>query len=162
MKSSNWRRVNKHCPRFRMLQKVLAAVLTAMFAAQAAGAGCPQDPEFSLPNGGTPAASDAAKAEMLNLPEGAFVEVRLEGNVKLRGQVGDLAETDFALRTIKNDRMTELRVPYTELQSVRILGKPQTRGRSFDTTVRRARLVMGLVAGAILVGVTIYAAANAR
>lgn len=83
-------------------------------------------------------------------------------DVKLRGRLGDVAGTDFALRTIKNDRMTEPRVPHDQLRPVRILGKAKTRGRVFDETVRRAHLVMGLAAGGLPLGFTVYAIANAR
>jgi hypothetical protein len=147
----------------RVLRKALVAFLVLIVSAQAASVAWPQDPEITPSEGESPAAaSDPAKAELLNIRPGAFVEVRLTDGAKLRGQLGDVAETDFALRTIKNDRMTELRVPYNELRSVRMLARARTRGRGFDTAVRRAQLVMGLVAGGILLGITIYAVSTAR
>jgi hypothetical protein len=139
------------------------AALALMVCAQAATNSWAQDPEITPPDNVAPAAvSDPMKDELLNIRAGAFVEVRLVNFVKLRGKLGEVAETDFALRTIKNDRMTELRIPYDQLKSVRILGRPQTRGRSFDTTVRRAQLIMGLVAGGVLIGITAYAIASAK
>jgi hypothetical protein len=163
MNPLRWYRLTQSGRRRKVLQKLLVAALALMVCAQAATNSWAQDPEITPPDSTTPAAaSDPMKDELLNIRAGAFVEVRLVNDVKLRGKLGEVAENDFALRTIKNDRMTELRIPYDQLKSVRILGRPQTRGRSFDTTVRRAQLVMGLVAGGVLLGITAYAMASAR
>ena len=159
MKPPRRYRLHKNCRGRSVMQNVLVASLVLIFSAQAATTAWPQDPKITPPESVGAIATDpdeggAAEQHSCGSICGGAADERRQAP----RQLGEVAETDFALRTIKNDRMTELRIPYDQLRSVRILGRPQTRGRSFRIpAVRRAQLVMGLEAGGILLGITAYA-----
>jgi len=159
MKPGRWFQVCQKQIGRRALPRFVALAL--VISAQAVPPVWCQDPEISPPDfDQRAAAKDSRKTVVLQIRTGSYVEVRLESAQKLRGRLGDLGEEDFTLRTIQNDRMTEVRVPYREMQSVRVLAAPQTRGNSFDRTLHRAHLVMGLVATSVLIGILVYATAQ--
>ena len=68
----------------RLLQRLLVPCVVMMVAAQAA-------------------ASDAVKSQVLRIRPGSFAEIRLAGREKLEGQVGDLCDDGFVLRTVSDN-----------------------------------------------------------
>jgi hypothetical protein len=145
----------------RVLPRLLAVSLVMMVATQTVTTTFSQEQDAPPP----PARQrtnvrETMKSRVLQIRAGSFVEIQLTSHEKLRGRLGDVLEGGFVLRTISNNKLTELHVQFEELRSVRPLSDPQSRDEAFDKTLRRSRLIMGLVAGGVAAGFLVYAAAQ--
>jgi hypothetical protein len=101
-------------------------------------------PSSSAQQGTAP--GDDMKSKVLDIPPGAFVEVRLISGVMLQGQLGDVVDEGFVLRTVRNNRVANLLMRFGELRSVRAISNPYPRNLAFDRHYRRTRRVMAIAA----------------
>jgi hypothetical protein len=141
----------------KSLYRLLASSLVLMVVLQTATAAFSDGQEASpTSTQQSTAANDAAKSRVLQIRRGSFVEVRLISREKLRGRLGELSDESFVLRTVSHNKLMDLQVRYEDLRSVRPVGDPQTRGATFDKNLTRAGRVMGLVGGAMAMGMMVY------
>jgi hypothetical protein len=141
----------------KSLYRALAVSLVLMVVLQTATAALSDEQEASpTSTQQSTAANNAAKSQVLQIRRGSFVEVQLMTREKLRGRLGELGDESFVLRTVSNNKLMDLHVRYEDLRSVRPLGDSQTRGDAFDKNVTRAGRVMGVVAGAMGMGLMVY------
>jgi hypothetical protein len=148
MKRSALFRASEFTTNRRLLRRVLTVALTATLGAQTAAlAAAPEGVAAPAPKRQTPSDSDlpktpaplrepqapdpetmqspeseAAKTRVLQLPTGSFLEVRLIDGQKFRGRLGDLEEDEFMLKTVSRNRLTEQKIAFCELRSIRRLG----------------------------------------
>jgi hypothetical protein len=141
----------------RFLVLALVAIVTAQTAITAfAQEEAPPTP----PAQQTSAPSDSRRSMVLQIRRGSFVEVRLMSGEQLRGRLGDILDEGFMIRTVSNNRLTDLQVRFADLSSVAPVSNPQTRGQAFDRNLRRTREIVGIVA--IGAAVTLVAILVAR
>lgn len=110
------------------LRRRLLLAVAAMVTVQAATTAFSQEempPSPSTQQSTAPV--DDMKLRVLQIPQGAFVEVRLIRARLLQGQLGDVVDEGFMLRTISHNRLVNRQVGFEELQSVRPLDNPKTR-----------------------------------
>lgn len=147
----------------KLLQHLLVISLVLMVTTQTAVKAQSRESDAAGPSvQQNSARGDAMKSQVLQIPEGAFVEVRLTNREKLRGQLGELRDEGFVLRTVANNRLTARFVQFEELHSLRALGGAQSRDETLDKALRRSRLIMGLVIGGLAFGLLACAAAETR
>lgn len=92
-----------------------------------------------------PAPYDLAVSQVLQIPLGSFVEVQLTDGGTMRGKLGELLGEGFLLRTVTHHHLIKREVRYAEVQSIRPLDSPKTKGQAFDTGLNRARKIAGIV-----------------
>jgi hypothetical protein len=146
-----------------LARRLFVLALVALVAVQTATIAFSQEevpPSPSTQQSSAP--SDPMKSQVLQIPHGSFVEVRLISGEKLRGRLGDILDEGFMLRTVSNNRLVDLQVRFEELRSVRPVSNPQTPDRAFDKNLRRSRQIMGLVVAGITVVLVAVAVSQAR
>ena len=57
--------------------------------------------------------------QVLAIPSGSLVEVRLANKQKLRGRMGEAAEDGFTIRLVKGDRLEDHKVFFVEVKSIK-------------------------------------------
>jgi len=144
-------------------QRLFVLALVAMVAVQTAATAFSQEevPPSPPPQQST-APSDPMKSQVLQIPRGSFVEVRLMSGEKFQGRLGDVRDEGFMLRTVSNNRLVDFQVRFEVLRSVRPVSNPKTRDQAFDKNFRRSRQIMGLVVAGVTVVVVAVALAQAR
>jgi hypothetical protein len=137
------------------LHGVLALTMIAGVAGRTAGMAFAQDrqpPDASAL--GDEASSDVLKSRVLQLPKGSYVEVRLTDGRKIEGRLGDVVNEGFMLQTVSKNRLTDRLVRFEEMQSVTPFGGSQPRAGTLELTVVHGKLILGLAAGGVTVGLT--------
>lgn len=144
-------------------RRLLVLALVAMVAVQTAATAFSQEevPPSPPPQQST-APSDPQKSQVLQIPRGSFVEVRLISGEKLRGRLGDTLDVGFMLRTVSKNRLVDVQVRFEELRSVRPVSNAKTQDQALDKNLRRTRQIMGIVAAGVSVVVVTVAVARAR
>jgi hypothetical protein len=91
------------------------------------------------------------KMKAISIEPGTLVEVRLLNKEKLRGQIDEITDEGFVVRSTQEDKIQKRSVSFTELKSIKKVGSPKV-----PTWV-----LIGLgVAGAIAVVIAISCASN--
>jgi len=134
---------------------VLLAIALLLWAGLAQAA----PPQSPAPGGQPPAPRDhgptardyALKAQLIEIPSGAPVEVRLENKQKLRGKLGGVTDAGFDIQTVRDGKIVTSNVRFDEVKSVK-----HRKGMSTG-----AKIAVGALAGIgafVLVVVAIAAA----
>jgi hypothetical protein len=69
------------------------------------------------------------KERVLLIPAGAAVEVRLTNKERLKGRIGDVSQDGVALKYSKADQIQERQIAFSEIKSIKILGRHTGIGR---------------------------------
>jgi hypothetical protein len=156
------------------LPRLLLLALVAMATAQTATTAFSQeevDPSPPAPQRTVPV--NDMKSRVLQIPQGAFVEAQLVSARVLEGQLGDVVDQGFVLRTVRNGSLGSLLVLYEDLRSIRPIPNPYPRNPAFDRHFQRNRRIMrvatrghrGFMGGSLnasIVSVALEALAAAR
>jgi len=80
-------------------------------------------PSFAAaPQGQTPGAPAAAlKQQLVSIPAGAVVEVRLQqkGSAKLTGKLGTVTDEGFEVQTVKSGKVSTEKLAFADVKSVK-------------------------------------------
>ena len=77
---------------------------------------------------GTPAKPSALKEQLIGMPAGSTVEVKLANKQKLKGRLGQLSDDGFEVQTVKDGKVSVEKVAFSEVKSVKQKGKPMSTG----------------------------------
>src|SRR5205823_6265959 len=83
-------------------------------------------PNFNAASAASQVDSTAAKKEALAVPLGSVIEVRLKGNEKIRGRMGEVSEEGFVVQTAQNGKLENQKITFTDLKSIKLVGKSHT------------------------------------
>ena len=59
--------------------------------------------------------SKSAKTRVLAVPVGPFVDVRLNGNEKIRGRMGEVSDEGFVIQTVQGGKVENRKIAFTDL-----------------------------------------------
>ena len=93
------------------------------------------------------------KAQLIEIPTGSVIEVKLRNKSKLRGKLGELRDSEFEVQTLKDGKVISQPVLLSEAKSV----KQQGKGMSLPLKIVTGTLIG---AGVLMVIGLIAAAAN--
>jgi hypothetical protein len=94
------------------------------------------------------------KEQVLEIPAGSVVEVRLKTKEKLRGRPGDISTDAFTVKLAKGDQIEERKIAFDELKSIKVVEGGSKAGRT--------ALYILAGAGAVLVVLFVVAAVALR
>jgi len=80
-------------------------------------------PESQLPANHKP----TLKEQLLEIPAGSIVEVRLKSKEKLRGQLGEVTNDSFTIKHAKGEKIEDRTVTFEEVKSVKPVGQAKAR-----------------------------------
>ena len=63
------------------------------------------------------------KAQLIEIPMGSVVEVKLRKQPKVRGKLGNLRDTDFELQSLKSGKIVTESISLADVKSVKMQGK---------------------------------------
>jgi len=114
-------------------------------------------PSFAAaPQGQTPGAPAAAlKQQLVSIPAGAVVEVRLQqkASAKLTGKLGTVTDEGFEVQTVKSGKVSTEKLAFADVKSVK-----EKKGMHVAT---KALIATGVVIGVLFAIVGIAVAAGA-
>jgi preprotein translocase subunit SecF len=105
-----------------MLRQALCVVLVCTFLNNSALWAASVDPAQTQT-----AQTTRLKEQVLRIPAGSQIEVRLNNKQKQRGRLGEIRDEEFAMQTMKAGKMEVQNVAFSEVNSVKQVGKHTTR-----------------------------------
>lgn len=78
------------------------------------------------------------KTQVIEIPAGSVVEVRLLSKEKLQGRLGQLSDAGFELQAVKDGKIQTQKVAFDQVQSVKVKGRGMGNG---------AKITLGILAG---------------
>jgi len=70
------------------------------------------------------------KEQVLEIPAGSVVEVRLKTKEKLRGRLGDVSADAFTVKLAKGDKIDERKLGFDDLKSIKVVEGGSKAGRT--------------------------------
>ena len=107
----------------------LLAIVFLLWSGLSSGAPA-QKPEVSR--------DQALKGQLIEIPAGSVVEVRLENKQKLRGKLGTVSDAGFEVQTLRDGKISSLNLKFDEVKSIKLRGKGMSTG---------AKIALGILAG---------------
>ena len=107
----------------------LLAIVLLLWSGLASGAPA-QKPQVSR--------DQALKTQLIEIPAGSVVEVRLENKQKLRGKLGTVSDAGFEVQTLRDGKISSLNLNFGEVRSIKLQGKGMSTG---------AKITLGILAG---------------
>ena len=80
----------------------------------------------------------ALKEQLIEIPAGSVVEIRLETKQKLRGKLGTVNDSGFEVLTVRDGAIQSQSLGFHEIRSIKLQGKGMSTG---------AKIVLGALAG---------------
>ena len=119
------------------------AILLLLWSGLASGAPA-QKPEVSR--------DQALKTQVIEIPAGSVVEVRLQDKQKLRGKLGAVTDAGFEVQTVRDGKISSLNLKFDEVKSIKLREKGMSIG---------AKITLGILAGLGVVFVIVMVAVAA-
>ena len=107
----------------------LLAIVLLLWSGLASGAPA-QKPQVSR--------DQALKGQLIEIPAGSVVEVRLHDKQKLRGKLGAVSDAGFEMQTVRDGKISSLNLNFGEVRSIKLQGKGMSTG---------AKITLGILAG---------------
>ena len=70
-----------------------------------------------------PSPEQALKAQLIEIPTGSVVEVKLRNKAKLRGKLGEMRDADFDVQRVKDGKVVTEAIRLADARSVKQQGK---------------------------------------
>ena len=66
------------------------------------------------------------KERILKVPVGSFVKGKLENHQEFEGQLREISDTSFSVQCLKGNKIETISVPYEDMKSLSVAGRPST------------------------------------
>ena len=92
-----------------------------------------------------PAEPAALKGQLLKIPIGSPIEVRLLSKEKIRGQLAAVADDAVSIKTVVGSAIDEKKVPFDQVRSVKQVRGGLSVGAKVAVTVVIAGIILGVL-----------------
>ena len=66
------------------------------------------------------------KERILKVPVGSYVKGKLENHQEFEGQLHEISDTSFSVQCLNGSKIETISVPYEDMKSLSVAGKPGT------------------------------------
>jgi hypothetical protein len=85
-----------------------------------------------------PSHDESLKAQLIEIPTGSIVQVKLQNKQRMRGKIGAVTDAGFELQTLREGRIATETLAFPQVKSVRL------QGNGMSTA---AKVTLGALAG---------------
>lgn len=68
--------------------------------------------------------------QVLEIPAGSLIEVRLKNKEKFRGRLGDISNDGFVVKQARKDKVEDRQITFGEVKSIKMVNKGSNAGRA--------------------------------
>jgi hypothetical protein len=104
-----------------MKRELISALLASLLWTQSGLCAKGKDRGAGTPPQANTAAGQTLKEQLLEIPPGTIVEVRLMNRERLRGRLGEASDEGFSLQTVRGNKIQTRNIAFDELKSVKKL-----------------------------------------
>ena len=111
----------------RVSGSLAVCLLTLLISLSIANA---QDSAVATPTSVTSSKNEAKamkwKERILKVPVGSYVKGKLENHQEFEGQLREISDGSFSVQCLKGNKIETISIPYEEMKSLSVAGKPST------------------------------------